>query len=102
MDGLDSTKPAFDQLTESCHQRKLPVEAWKSAESLAMEERGEHLRIFDINQKKAPTLAEITLQLTDAKNDSDDVGNFVDWIADGIKAQNDQFVLSLIFLLVFH
>ena len=102
LDGLDSTKPAFDQLTESCLQRKLPVKAWKLAEGLAMEERGEHLRIFDINQKKAPTLAQITLKLTDAKNDSDDFGNFVDWISDGIKAQNDQFVLNLISDLVFH
>ena len=30
-----------------------------------MEERGERLAIFDINHKKAPTLAEITLKLTD-------------------------------------
>ena len=90
--GLDSTLPALEQLTESCLQRKLPVESWKSAESLAMDNRGEALRIFDINQEKAPTLAQITLRLADENKDSSDASNVVDWVADGIKAQNDQFV----------
>jgi hypothetical protein len=56
---------------------------------LAMEERGEHLRMFDLDHKKAPTLAEITLKLTDAKDDTNDIANVVDWIANGIKAEND-------------
>jgi hypothetical protein len=55
-----------------------------------MEERGESLRIFDINHEKAPTLAQITLQLTDDKEISNNSANVVDWIADGIKAQSDQ------------
>src|SRR5712664_2525734 len=88
--GLDSTKPAFDQLTNSCLERKLPVNLWKSEERLAMEERGERLAIFDINREKAPTLAEITLKLTDTKECSSISANVVDWISDGIKAQNDQ------------
>jgi hypothetical protein len=57
---------------------------------LAMEERGHHLNIFDINHKKAPTLAQITLQLTDLKDNPSDHVKIVDWIADGIKAQNNQ------------
>jgi hypothetical protein len=91
--GLDSTKPAFEELTKSCLQRNLPVESWRAAENLAMEERGEKLGIFDINHEKAPTLAQITLQLTDNKEISNNSANVVDWIADGIKAQNDQYVL---------
>ena len=91
--GLDSTEPAFDQLTNSCLDRKLPVKIWRSAEHLAMEERGEHLKIFDINQKKAPTLAEITLSLINTEGNSNNMENVVDWIANGIKAQNDQWVL---------
>ena len=90
--GLDSTLPAFEQLTESCLQRKLPVESWKSAERLAMEDRGEALSIFDINHEKAPTLAQITLRLADENQHSSDASNVVDWVADGIKAQNDQLV----------
>ena len=88
--GLDSTGPALKQLTKTCVQHNLPVEAWRSLECLAMEERGKHLRIFDVNQKKAPTLAQITLELTNAKDDSNNAGNIVDWISDGIKAQKDQ------------
>lgn len=99
--GLDSTQPAFDQLTQSCLQRKLPVEAWRTAECLAMEKRGDHLMIFDINLRKAPTLAQITLELTNAEDDSSNTSKVVDWIADGIKAQNDQLVVNLIYDLVF-
>jgi hypothetical protein len=91
----------FIQLTNSCLQRKLPVEDWKSAEHLAMEERGERLKIFDIDHKKAPTLAEITLALTNTKDDLNGTVSIVDWIADGIKAQNDQWVFNLISDLVF-
>lgn len=45
--------------------------------------------MFDLDHKKAPTLAEITLKLTDAKDDTNDIANVVDWIANGIKAEND-------------
>jgi hypothetical protein len=55
-----------------------------------MEERGEHLRIFDINHEKAPTLAQITLSLTETMENSNDVAESVDWLADGIKIENDQ------------
>jgi hypothetical protein len=88
--GLKSTQPAFEQLTQSCIQQNLPVESWKRDEDLAMEERGERLKIFDINHEKAPTLAQITLQLCDGKDGSDGAADIVDWIADGIKAENDQ------------
>ena len=67
-----------------------------------MEERGEHLRIFDIKHEKAPSLAEITLKLTEMKDHSNDSSNIVDWIADGIKAQNDKWVLNLISYLVLY
>ena len=101
-DGLDSTQPAFEQLTKSCLERQLPVEAWKSSEHSAMEERGDKLKIFDVNRKKPPTLAEITLQLTDAKDNPAEKVKIADWISDGIKAENNQSVLNLISFLVFH
>jgi hypothetical protein len=59
-------------------------------EGVAMEERGERLKIFDINHENAPSLAQITLKLTDTKDNSRDNANVVHWISDGIKAQNDQ------------
>jgi hypothetical protein len=88
--GLDSTQPAFEQLTNTCLQRKLPVDSWRSAELFAMEERGERLKIFDVNHAKAPTLAQITLSLTESKDNSNEAANIIDWIADGIKIENDQ------------
>jgi hypothetical protein len=91
--GLDSTQPAFNELTKSCLQRNFLIKTWRSSEHLAIEKRGEHLRIFDIKHKKAPTLVEITLTLTNTKDHSNNTVNIVDWIADGIKAQNDQWVL---------
>jgi hypothetical protein len=63
-----------------------------------MEERREHLKIFNIKHKKAPTLAEITLLLTsNTKDDSNSTVNMIDWISDGIKAQNDQWVYQFDF-----
>jgi hypothetical protein len=96
--GLDSTRPAFQELTDTCMKRNLPVDSWKLAEALAMEERGEHLRIFDINHEKAPTLAQITLRLTETNENSSDSADSVNWVADGIKIQNDQFVFAIIFV----
>jgi hypothetical protein len=55
-----------------------------------MEERGERLNVFNINHRKAPTLAEITLGLCDDRDNVTGAANIVDWIADGIKAENDQ------------
>ena len=94
--GINSTRPAFDQLTDSCLQRKLPVESWKLAEGLAMEERGDRLKIFDVDHQNAPTLAEITLKLTDTKDNTNESANVVHWISDGIKTQNDQLVHFII------
>ena len=88
--GLDSTQPAFKQLTITCLQRNLPMESWRSAELSAMEERGEKLKVFDVNHKKAPTLAQITLGLSESKENSSEASNIIDWIADGIKIENDQ------------
>jgi hypothetical protein len=66
------------------------VELWRSAEILAMDERGEKLNIFNINHKKPPTLAQITLSLAESKDNSNEVSNIIDWIADGIKTEIDQ------------
>lgn len=64
-----------------------------------MDNRGKYLAVFDIKHEKPPTLAEITLQLTDTQEDYNNSINAVDWIADGIKAENDQWVLDFMFLI---
>jgi hypothetical protein len=65
-----------------------------------MEKRGEHLQIFDVNHEKAPTLAQITLQLTEMndRSNNDNNVNIVNWIADGLKAENDQYVQNMNFI----
>jgi hypothetical protein len=40
--------------------------------------------------EKAPTLAQITIQLCDNKDKINTSVDIVDWIADGIKAEIDQ------------
>lgn len=94
-DGLDSTQPAFSQLTDSCIQRSLPVHIWGLDEQLAMSQRGDHLKIYDLNHDKAPSLAEITLQLSENDAYSGNGVGATAWIASGIKAENEQLVLSL-------
>ena len=63
-----------------------------------MDKRGEHLSIFDINHEKAPSLAQITLQLTKADDKSTNSAKVVDWISYGIKTQNDQLVFKFILI----
>jgi len=65
-----------------------------------MEERGERLKIFDVDHRKAPSLAEITLKLTDGNDNGKYGANLVHWISDGIKAQNDQCVFVIILDLI--
>jgi len=60
-----------------------------------MEERGERLKIFNINHQRLPSLAQITLQLCDANDNAISPPDIVDWIADGIKAENDQLVVCI-------
>src|SRR5271168_2741763 len=62
-----------------------------------MKKRGKHLNIFDLRHEKVPTLAQVTLQLTEMKDHSTNGMNIVDRIADGIRAQNDQCVLNAIY-----
>jgi len=87
---LDSTRPAFQELTKACRLRGLPVDVWKTDERLATKERGQLLNIFDLNHQKLPTLAQITVQLCNNKDNPNGTVDMVQWIADGIKAENDQ------------
>lgn len=48
--GLADTREAFDALTKSLNPAL--VVAWTKAEKQAMDERGEYLRIYDVNITK--------------------------------------------------
>jgi hypothetical protein len=77
-------------LTKACQLRGLPVDVWKADERRATKERGELLKIFDLNHQKLPTLAQITVRLCENKGNSNGTVDLVQWMADGIKAENDQ------------
>jgi len=48
--GVSETKPAFEQLTE-CLDAGL-VQEWTEQERVAMEQRGDHLKIYEVASKK--------------------------------------------------
>ena len=48
--GVSETKPAFEQLTE-CLDAGL-VQEWTEQERVAMEQRGDHLKIYDVASQK--------------------------------------------------
>jgi hypothetical protein len=49
-DGVSETKPAFEQLTE-CLDAGL-VQEWTEQERVAMEQRGDHLKIYEVASRK--------------------------------------------------
>ncbi|KIM73065.1 hypothetical protein PILCRDRAFT_15550 [Piloderma croceum F 1598] len=61
--GVSNTKPAFKQLT-NCVDPSLVLE-WTRQERVAMENRGDDLKIYDVVSEKLPTLAEIHLKLAE-------------------------------------
>ena len=65
---------------------------------LTMEERGEKLSIFDINHGKASTFAQITLNLTETNDNSNDGVHVVNWLADWIITQNEWWVFNAILI----
>jgi len=50
MKGVSETKPAFEQLTE-CLDAAL-VQDWTEQEHVAMEQRGDHLKIYEVVSTK--------------------------------------------------
>ena len=52
--GHNTTKLAYDGLTNSLDEAKL--NEWRAAEQKAMSERGEYLRIYEVQEKKGATV----------------------------------------------
>jgi hypothetical protein len=48
--GRDSSKVAFEELNASVDEAQL--QKWREEESMAMESRGEYLRIYDVRTEK--------------------------------------------------
>ncbi|KAG1863081.1 hypothetical protein F4604DRAFT_1587244, partial [Suillus subluteus] len=88
--GIDDTKVPFEELTSSLEVSK--VSSWEKDETQAMEQRGEHLDIYQLKIDKAPTMAEIQLKLT--KTEYADTGKCgsISWLINGINLEDAQYV----------
>ena len=107
MDGLGDAKEAYISLGESIDP--VTVARWKEDEKIAMDERGEHLRIFEVKMRKGdfsfcccvhvrsnhpleePTLAQICLDLASKQNKNTTDGT-LGWLSSGINLENEQCV----------
>ena len=102
----ENTKVAYESLTDSLEEAK--VNEWRAAEKQAMEERGEYLRIYEVQESKgafqmivliftkceklAPTKAEIALALTESTNGMAETEGSVAWLMTGILLEDSQYV----------
>jgi hypothetical protein len=116
--GVIDTRQAYTGLTESLDQDL--VSAWTEAYSLALEERGEHLKIFEVRMEKgevacqlsrrklnfwylisAPSLGEIRLQLTEEEIELPVPNGAVGWLVNGMNLEQALCVTSALQVLVF-
>src|SRR5258708_32300061 len=103
--GVSETKPAFEQLTE-CLDASL-VREWTEQERVAMEQRGDHLKIYEVVAKKCkrclnsssdtdrlclsvPTLAEIRLTLSVTEVQHGNLSGSVSTITEGLAIEKSQ------------
>jgi hypothetical protein len=105
MKGVSETKPAFEQLTE-CLDAAL-VRDWTEQERVAMEKRGDYLKIYEVVSTKCkrclnsssdtdhlclpvPTLAEIRLKLSETEVQHGNLSGSVSTIAEGLAIEKSQ------------
>jgi len=103
--GVSETKPAFEQLTE-CLDASL-VRDWTEQERVAMEQRGDHLKIYEVVSTKCkqylnsssdtdrsclsvPTLAEIRLKLSESEVQHGNLSGSVSMITEGLAIEKSQ------------
>ncbi|KAI0244966.1 hypothetical protein BJV78DRAFT_1289900 [Lactifluus subvellereus] len=86
--GLAETKPAFEQLTE-CLEPSL-VQEWTAQERVAMENRGDHLKIYEVTSEKLPMLADIRLRLSEADIWHKNLSGAVSALMEGLAIERSQ------------
>ncbi|KAI0245917.1 hypothetical protein BJV78DRAFT_1286968 [Lactifluus subvellereus] len=90
--GLSETMPAFEQLTE-CLEPSL-VQEWTAQERVAMENRGDHLKIYEATLDKLPTLADIRLRLSEAEVRYGNLSGSVSALMEGLTIERSQLLLQ--------
>ena len=103
-DGVADTQPAFEQLT-NCLDPSL-IEEWTRQEQVAMDDRGDHLAIYDVQSTKcrtickstaehgslvvAPTLAEIRLKMAETEVQQGNLSGSVSTLTEGLAIEKSQ------------
>ena len=64
--GLSETRPAFEQLTD-CLEAEL-VQEWTAQERVAMQQHGDHLKIYEVASEKCMRSIELYIAFTDYDN----------------------------------
>jgi len=62
-EGVSTTKPAFEQLTDSLDPAL--IEEWTNQEHVAMEKRGDYLNIFTVSSNKRRNIPPFRFVSTD-------------------------------------
>ena len=104
-EGVAETKPAFEQLMD-CLEASL-VQEWTAKERVAMEQRGDHLKIYEVRSEKCrriiyvvlgvnhsytlvPTLLEIRLKLSETEVHQGNLSGAVSAITEGLSIEKSQ------------
>ena len=107
LDGVESMKGPFRELSSSLDSDKLTL--WTEEAEKADNERGEALDVYNLQMDKgwsslfqstsadysptssiAPTLAEMRLNLLDAKTSTSGIQGSVTWLIEGISIEDSQ------------
>ncbi|KIK31764.1 hypothetical protein CY34DRAFT_36943, partial [Suillus luteus UH-Slu-Lm8-n1] len=91
--GIDDTRVPFEELTCSLDVSK--VSSWEKDEKQAMDQRGEHLDIYQLKIDKAPTMAEIRLKLTETEYADTGTSGSISWLINGINLEDSQDALRV-------
>ncbi len=85
---LKETKQGYDDLTETLHPSD--IQQWKMDKERAMKNRGEELKLFDVQEMKSSTQADIRLQLSEKESSNQMAGGTISWLAEGISLEQAQ------------
>ena len=86
--GLKETRTAYEQLCEALDPGE--ISQWQIDEASAMRNRGEELKIFEVQEMKLPTLADIRLELTEKEGRNRLASGTISWLADGVALEQAQ------------
>ncbi|KAN0105201.1 hypothetical protein V8E52_011274 [Russula decolorans] len=89
--GVESMKGPFEELSSALDTDKLRL--WTKNAEKADNERGEALDVYNLQMDKAPTLAEMRLNLLNAKTSTSGIQSSVIWLIEGFSIEDAQDAL---------